>query len=100
MVNKKEYFNFFKKNYFSEKSSFLLKKNNTLVFKVNKNINKLEILFSIKKIFNLNVKKIRTLLVKKKKKNKNSNTFYFRSWKKVFIIFKKNQNLDFNNLLK
>ncbi len=94
-------FSFFKKPYFSEKSSFYLKKNKTLVFKINRNINKTEILLAVEKIFKLKVKKIRTLWVKGKRKNKkNGLVSYTKKWKKIYVILEKNQNLELNSLLK
>ncbi len=94
-------FNIFKKPYFSEKSSFYLKKNRTLVFRINKNFNKIEILLAIEKIFKLKVKKIRTLWVKSKKKiKKNGLVNFTKKWKKVYVILEKDQNLEINNLLK
>ncbi len=100
MENKINYFNFLRSPYFTEKSKFLYKKNNVLVFKVYKNINKLDIYYSVKKIFNLKIKKIRTLIVKGKKKIKKNVVTYSKSWKKVYIIFNKKQNLNLNNLFK
>lgn len=70
-MDKNYYLNIIKKPFFSKKSSYLCKENNTLVFKVERNVNKLDIYYSIKKIFGFKIKKIRTLLVKKKLKSKN-----------------------------
>ncbi len=94
-------YNFLKKTYFSEKSRCILKKNKTLVFKVCDNINKIELSSVIEKLFKLKVKKIRTLWIKKKKKkNKNGFYGYTKAWKKVYVILKKNQDFEINNLLK
>ncbi len=94
-------FIFLKKPYFSEKSNFLLKKNKTLVFRVVKNVNKIELLSTIEKLFKLKIKKIRTLWVKSKKKNKkNGFSGCTKKWKKVYVILKKNQDFQFNSLLK
>ncbi len=101
MNNKLNYFNFFKKPYFSEKTNFLLNKNRTLVFKVCKDINKIDISLAIKKIFNFKISKIRTLWVKsKKKKRKNGISSFTKKWKKVYVILKKNQDVNLNNLFK
>ncbi len=90
--------NFIKKPFFSKKSSFLLKKFNTLVFKVKVDINKILLFDIIKKIFGVKIKKIRTLIIKGKKKNKNNIIGYTKKWKKVYVILKKGQNLKFNNI--
>ncbi len=101
MNNKLNYFNFLKKPYFSEKTNFLLNKNRTLVFKVCKDINKIDISLAIKKIFNFKIYKIRTLWVKnKKKKKKNGVLSCTKRWKKVYVILKKNQDINLNNLFK
>ncbi len=98
---KLNYLNFFKKIYFSEKSNFFLNKNKTLVFKVNKDVNKIEISLAIKKLFNFKIKKIRTLWVKSKKKNrKNKTPSYTKRWKKVYVILKDHSNLELSNLFK
>lgn len=69
---KNNYFYNIKKLYTSNKTSILSKKYNILVFKVDKNINKLEIYNSFSKIFGIKIKKIRTLLVKRKIKCKSN----------------------------
>ncbi len=98
-MNKNYYLDIIKKPFFSKKSSFLYKKNNTLVFKVERNVNKLDIYYSIKKIFNFKIKKIRTLLVKKRINLKNKKNSIIKIWKKVYIILEKKQNINIINRL-
>ncbi len=98
MNNKNYFLDFIKKPYFSKKTFFLSKKNNTLVFKFNSNINKLNISYIIKKIFNVKIKKIRTLLVKEIIKSKNNKNKRIKIWKKAYIILKKDQNININKL--
>ncbi len=98
---KLNYLNILKKPFFSEKSNFLLNNNKTLVFKVRGNVNKIEILLAVEKIFNLKVKKVRTLWIKSKRKiKKNGLISYSKKWKKAYIILKENKNMQLNNLLK
>lgn len=78
----------------SEKSSFLIKKNNTIVLKVRKNANKIEIAESIEKIFSVKVKSVNTIILKGKKKRNKKNIFFKKNWKKAYITLQKGQNLD------
>ncbi len=96
---KKFYLDIIKKPFFSKKSSFLYKNNNTLVFIVKSKVNKLTIYFSIKKIFGFKIKKIRTLLIKKKIKSKNKKNNCVKILKKVYVILRKNQNINIINKL-
>ncbi|QJC37794.1 50S ribosomal protein L23 [Enterobacteriaceae endosymbiont of Donacia bicoloricornis] len=96
MIFKDHDFKIIKGTHISEKSSFVTEKTNTLIIKVLKKATKIDIKKAIKKIFNIKVKHVNTLIVKgKKKKNKRYN--YKRSnWKKAYIILEKNQKIDFN----
>ncbi|QCI17320.1 50S ribosomal protein L23 [Buchnera aphidicola (Aphis helianthi)] len=79
----------------SEKSSILMEKFNTVVFKVLKSSTKYEIKFAIQKLFNIQVDSVKTVCIKGKKKRQ-SNRIVFRSnWKKAYVTVKKGQNLDF-----
>ncbi len=99
MELKLNYLNIFKKLYSSEKTNFFFNKNKTLVFKTKSNINKIEILLVIEKFLKLKVKKIRTLWIKGKKKNKKNGVIsYSKKWKKIYVILKENQNIKLNNL--
>lgn len=61
--------------YLTEKFFYLSKKNNVVIFKVDKCYNKFQILNVFVKYFNLKVLKIRTVLVKKNILNKKKNNF-------------------------
>ncbi len=91
-------FDCIKKICFSSKTSFFKKNNNTLVFKFNKNINKLDIFNCISKVFGVKIKKIRTLLVKRKKKINKKKIGYTKIWKKVYVILKKDQKIKLNDI--
>ncbi|QJC38612.1 50S ribosomal protein L23 [Enterobacteriaceae endosymbiont of Donacia fulgens] len=96
MIFKEYDFKIIKGPHISEKSSFVAEKTNTLIIKVLKKATKIDIKKAIKKIFNIKVKNINTLIVKgKKKKNKKYN-YQHSDWKKAYIILEKNQKIDFN----
>lgn len=86
-------FKILKSSYSSEKSSILSEKYNTVTFKVLQNAKKSEIRDSIKKIFNIQPKSIKTLTIKGKQKKYKNFSGKRKNWKKAYIIFEKNQNI-------
>ncbi|QJC33347.1 50S ribosomal protein L23 [Enterobacteriaceae endosymbiont of Donacia clavipes] len=96
MILKEHDFKIIKGPHFSEKSSFISEKNNVLTIKVSKKATKIDIKRAIKKIFNINIKNVNTLLVKGKFKKNKKYTYQRNSWKKAYIFLEKNQNIDFN----
>ncbi|MFI4846961.1 MAG: 50S ribosomal protein L23 [Candidatus Makana argininalis] len=82
----------------SEKSSLYIKKNNTIILKVIKNTTKKEIKYAIYKLFNVKVKKIRTLIIKGKTKFYKKKIGYRSNWKKAYITVEKNFKLNFKNI--
>ncbi|XZR52689.1 MAG: 50S ribosomal protein L23 [Enterobacteriaceae bacterium] len=90
IINNEELINVIYKIHISEKVSFITKKGNSSVLKVNKKFNKTKIKESIQKIFEVKVKSINTLLVKGKKFKINKNNYgYHKNWKKVYVFFEK-----------
>ncbi|VFP81246.1 50S ribosomal protein L23 [Buchnera aphidicola (Cinara kochiana kochiana)] len=79
----------------SDKTSDNMQKNSTVVVKVLKNSTKFEIKSAIEKLFNVQVYKINTLIVKGKKKRQKNKIFKRRDWKKAYIILRPGQNLEF-----
>jgi len=85
----------------SEKSSVAIEKFNTVVLKVAKNATKFEIKIAVQKIFNVQLNKVNTLIVKGKKKRLSNGRYSSTSdWKKAYITLKKGQNLDFIGIKK
>ncbi len=84
--------------YLTEKFFYLSKKNNVVIFKVNKCYNKFQILNVFVKYFNLKVLKIRTIIVKKNILNKKNNSLKIYKWKKAYIFLKKGENLKIDNI--
>ncbi|MFP3014241.1 MAG: 50S ribosomal protein L23 [Arsenophonus sp.] len=81
----------------SEKASATMEKNNTIVLKVSKYATKAEIKIAVKKLFEVKVKDINTLLVKGKTKRHGKKIGRRNDWKKSYVILKKGQNLNLIN---
>ncbi|CAL4325076.1 50S ribosomal protein L23 [Buchnera aphidicola] len=79
----------------SEKSTILTEKNNTIIIKVLRNATKYEIKTAIKKIFNISINSIKTLLIKGKKKRHGNKISRSSTWKKAYITLEKGKNLNF-----
>ncbi|MCV2525906.1 MAG: 50S ribosomal protein L23 [Candidatus Lightella neohaematopini] len=101
MINKTRLFQILRNPYSSEKSSVITEKNNTIVFVVSINANKLEIKDTISKLFNVKVIKVRTLIIKgKSKKLKNNSINYRSNWKKSYITLSNaNKNISIINTI-
>ncbi|QCI26132.1 50S ribosomal protein L23 [Buchnera aphidicola] len=81
----------------SEKSTVLLKKSNTIIFKVSVKSTKYEIKCAVQKLFSVIVKNINTIVVKGKVKQKGKFNVRSNHWKKAYVQLKSGQNLDFIN---
>ncbi len=67
---------------------------NKLVFKVNKNVTKNSIKRSVEKIFKVNVIKINTINLKRKKKLVQGKKSFKPGYKKAIVTLKKGQSID------
>ncbi|MGD6858716.1 MAG: 50S ribosomal protein L23 [Enterobacteriaceae bacterium] len=81
-------------NYKSEKSTYQLEKNNTIIFKVNIFSNKKEIKEAIEKIFKVNVISINTIVVKSKIKKNMKNISRRKKWKKAYVKIDEKSKID------
>jgi len=86
----------------TEKST-ILRENNQYVFEVAMNANKIEIKKEIESRFNVKVKKVRTMIVKGKRKFMLSRRGRFegkkRDWKKAIVILEPGYKIDiFENI--
>ncbi|CAL4325399.1 50S ribosomal protein L23 [Buchnera aphidicola (Neophyllaphis podocarpi)] len=79
----------------SEKTSTIKDNSNTFVLKVNKNSTKVQIKHAIKKIFDVDVKNVNTILSKGKIKKQGNRNIKKSNWKKAYVTLKIGQNLDF-----
>ncbi|WMC18764.1 MAG: 50S ribosomal protein L23 [Enterobacteriaceae bacterium PSpicST2] len=92
IIKNEKLINIIYKIHVSEKANYIIKKNNAAVLKVIIKSNKKEIKEAIQKIFKVNIKSVKTLLVKGKKFKINKNNYnYHKNWKKAYIIFKDNK---------
>ncbi|WP_343189407.1 50S ribosomal protein L23 [Buchnera aphidicola] len=97
MINNNYIFKVLLSPYFSEKSNILIKKRNVIVLKVMVSANKIDIKKAVKKLFNVQVKSVNTVLMKGKKKKNNKNVIFKKSWKKAYVTLKEGHNLNFIN---
>ncbi|WP_343183492.1 50S ribosomal protein L23 [Buchnera aphidicola] len=97
MRNKNFLFKTINSIHISEKSNQCREKNKVIILKVNKKSTKREIKISVSRMFQVEVKKINILNVKGKLKKKGKNFTKKKTWKKAYVFFKNNQNLDFLN---
>lgn len=79
----------------SEKASTAMEKHSTIVFKVAKDATKVEIKAAVQKLFEVEVNRVRTLLVKEKKKRHGRRIGCRSDWKKAYVTLKEGQNLNF-----
>ncbi|ARC53210.1 50S ribosomal protein L23 [Candidatus Riesia pediculischaeffi] len=94
MIRKDRLYKILHLSHISEKSSKLIEKNNFFTVKVDIKSDKTEIKQSIEKIFHVLVEKVRTLIVKGKKKKFGKSFGSRKTWKKAYIKLKKGQNLN------
>ena len=78
-----------------EKASAAMEKNNTIVLKVALDATKAEIKAAVKKLFEVEVEDVNTLLVKGKSKRHGQRVGRRSDWKKAYVTLKEGQNLDF-----
>ncbi|BAP58373.1 50S ribosomal protein L23 [Candidatus Tachikawaea gelatinosa] len=95
MLFEKKVLQIYLKPHSSEKTSDVLEKNNTYVFKVKKNVTKKEIFLMSKKIFMVDIQKINTTIVKGKRKKKYK--YPKKDYKKVYLTLKKGQTINFTS---
>ncbi|CAL4043554.1 50S ribosomal protein L23 [Buchnera aphidicola (Takecallis arundicolens)] len=81
----------------SEKSTLVLKKNNTIILKVAVKSNKNDIKQAVKKIFSVEIERVNTVLIKGKVKKRGKYNIRRNHWKKAYVQLKPGQNLDFIN---
>ncbi|WP_343128140.1 50S ribosomal protein L23 [Buchnera aphidicola (Takecallis taiwana)] len=81
----------------SEKSTRVLKKNNTIILKVALKATKNDIKQAVKKIFSVEIEHVNTVLMKGKLKKRGKYNVRRNHWKKAYIQLKTGQNLDFIN---
>lgn len=78
----------------TEKSMKAIEKNNTYVFEVAKDVNKVEIKKAIEEIYKVNVTKVTTLNVLPKYKRMGKYEGYSSSYKKAYVTLQAGQKID------
>lgn len=79
----------------SEKSTTAAETSNTVVFKVAKTANKTEIKAAVEKLFEVEVKAVRTVNVKGKTKRTGMRMGKRSDWKKAYVTLAEGADIDF-----
>lgn len=79
----------------SEKSTTAAEMNNTVVFKVATNATKAEIKAAVEKLFEVQVKGVRTVNVKGKTKRTGTRVGKRSDWKKAYVTLQEGSDIDF-----
>lgn len=79
----------------SEKASAAMKESNTIVLKVAKDATKAEIKAAARKLFEVEVENVNTLVIKGQEKRQGKRFGRCRDWKKAYVTLKEGQSLDF-----
>lgn len=88
-------FNIIKKPCLTEKGMALQELDNQVVFKVDPRANKLEIKRAVEKLFNVQVKAVRTCSVHGKKKKMGKHMGQRSDWKKAIVSLAEGSSIDF-----
>ena len=79
----------------SEKSTALTEVANRYVFEVSPKANKFEIKHAVEKLFSVNVKEVRTMMVHGKVKRAGRTVKKQPNWKKAIVTLASNQKIEF-----
>jgi large subunit ribosomal protein L23 len=69
-------------------------KNNTIVLKISKDATKIEVIAAVMEIFGVKVKKVNTVIMKGKRKQRGKQAGQRSSWKKAYVALEQGQSLD------
>lgn len=79
----------------TEKSNLMKEELNQIAFEVDRRANKIEIKEAVKKLFNVNVIKVRTFTMLGKRKRVGRTEGRTSSWKKAIVTLKEGDRIDF-----
>lgn len=79
----------------TEKGALLAEKIPTVVFEVPLDANKSEIRNAVRSVFNVDVKDVRTMVVRGKVKRRGRNIGKRSNWKKAIVTLPEGQEIDF-----
>ena len=94
-MDEKRLYEIIKRPILTEKVMRLREKKNIVAFEVDINANKREIKEAVEKIFNVKVKKVRTLIVRGKKVRRGWTEGKRANWKKAYIELKEGERIDY-----
>lgn len=95
MIREERILKVLKAPHVSEKSTMVAEKTNTIVFKVAMDATKAEVKAAVEKLFEVEVKDVRSLVVKGKTKRTGNRTGRRSDWKKAYVTLKEGQDIDF-----
>jgi large subunit ribosomal protein L23 len=79
----------------TEKGSMMAEKNPVVIFEVARDANKTEIKNAVQSSFNVEVREVRTLVVRGKIKRRGRNIGQRSNWKKAIVTLAEGQTIDF-----
>lgn len=95
MIREERILKVLKAPHVSEKSTMVAELTNTIVFKVAMDATKAEVKAAVEKLFEVEVKDVRSLVVKGKTKRTGNRTGRRSDWKKAYVTLKEGQDIDF-----
>ncbi|ART80662.1 50S ribosomal protein L23 [Oceanisphaera avium] len=95
MIREERILKVLKAPHVSEKSTMVAEKTNTIVFKVAMDATKAEVKAAVEKLFEVEVKDVRSLVVKGKTKRSGNRTGRRSDWKKAYVTLQEGQDIDF-----
>jgi large subunit ribosomal protein L23 len=78
----------------TEKSTVMQERGNLITFEVDRRANRAEVKKAIEKLFNVEVAKVNTSVVRGKAKRRGRNLVKMPSWKKAFVTLKPGFSID------
>ena len=95
IVLMKNRYSVLKKPLITEKSNIMKEELNQIAFAVDPRANKIEIKEAVKKLFNVQVLKVRTITMLGKKKRLGRSQGKKSDWKKAVVTLKEGERIDF-----
>ena len=91
----KDSYSVLKRPLITEKSNLMKEELNQISFEVDRRANKIEIKEAVKKLFNVNVVKVRTFTMIGKRKRMGRTEGRTSNWKKAIVTLKEGERIDF-----
>ena len=91
----KDSYSVLKRPLITEKSNLMKEELNQIAFEVDRRANKIEIKEAVKKLFNVNVVKVRTFTMIGKRKRMGRTEGKTSNWKKAIVTLKEGERIEF-----